>query len=243
MDIRTTARTARPSRPRRRPRGTAALAATGSALAASLLLAGCSFGPSGPPAPPFEAVTLSADAPAAAPGQRVAVGDPVALSSVDTTGQVADVVSTTVLGVAEGQPTYWSGYEDGERFADRTPYFAFVQTRWLQGDRGPQNGPVLRPFLADGSEADIIQRQLGGISASAECPYEVPDLRLEDGHDVEEEMECVVYAVPVGQELAELRWHDVPRTVIQAPDPATHPFLEAPVVWEVDPLPAAEVEG
>jgi hypothetical protein len=243
MDMRTTARTNRPPRPRRRSRGIAAVALTGSALAASLLLAGCSFGPSGPPAPPFEAVTMTADAPTATPGQRIAIGDPVALPSVDTTGQVADVVSTAVLGVAEGQPTYWSGYEDGARFADRTPYFAFVQTRWLEGDRGPQNGPVLRPFLADGTEADIIQRQLGGISSSAECPYEVPDLRLEDGHELEESMECVVYAVPAGQELRELRWHDVPRTVIQAPDPATHPFLDAPVVWEVDPLPAAEVEG
>lgn len=244
MDIRTPARpTTRTPRPRRRSRGSAALAATGSALAASLLLAGCSFGPSGPPAPPFDAITLPADVATADPGQRVAVGDPVALPSVDTTGVVSDLVATTLLGVAEGQPTYWSGYEDGERFADRIPYFAFVQTRWLEGEAGPQNGPVLRPFLADGSEADIIQRQLGGISASAECPYEVPDLGLEDGHEIDERMECVVYAVPAGQELAELRWHDVPRTVIQAPDPATHPFLDAPVVWEVDPLPAAEVEG
>ncbi|WP_259338632.1 hypothetical protein, partial [Clavibacter phaseoli] len=165
------------------------------------------------------------------------------VTSVDETGATDDVVATTLLGVAEGQPTYWSGYEDGSQFADRTPYFAFVQTRWLEGQAGPQNGPVLRPFLADGTEADIIQRQLGGISDDAECPYEVPDLRLEDGHDVEERMQCVVYAVPVGQELAELRWHDVPRTIIQAPDPATHPFLEAPVVWEVDALPAADVEG
>ncbi|OUE22376.1 hypothetical protein BFL36_09795 [Clavibacter michiganensis] len=240
MEIRTPARTIRRRRTPCRP---AALAATGSALAASLLLPGCSFGPAGPPAPPFEAVALPADAPTATPGQRVGLGDPVALPSVDTTGATSDVVATTLLGVAEGQPTYWSGYEDGERFADRIPYFAFVQTRWLEGDRGPQNGPVLRPFLADGSEADIIQRQLGGISTSAECPYEVPDLGLEDGHNIDEAMECVVYAVPAGQELAELRWHDVPRTVIQAPDPATHPFLEAPVVWEVDPLPAAEVEG
>ncbi|UQB15418.1 hypothetical protein [Clavibacter nebraskensis] len=241
MSIRTTVRIVRP---RRRSRGRAALAATGSALAASLLLAGCSVGPDGPPAPPFDAVTIDpAAAPPASPGQRVALGEVVALPSVDETGATDDVVATTLLGVAEGQPSYWSGYEDGARFADRTPYFAFVQTRWLQGQAGPQNGPVLRPFLADGTEVDIIQRQLGGISDDAECPYEVPDLRLEEGHDVDEWMQCVVYAVPTGQELAELRWHDVPRTIIQAPDPATHPYLEAPVVWEVDALPAAAVEG
>ncbi|OUD85141.1 hypothetical protein BC477_12070 [Clavibacter michiganensis subsp. michiganensis] len=126
-----------------------------------------------------------------------------------------------MLGVAEGQPAYWSGYEDGARFADRTPFFAFVQTRWLEGERGPANGPVLRPFLADGTEVDIIQRQVGGVSASAQCPYEMPVLRADDGHAAEEHLECVVYAVPVGQELAELRWHDVPRTVLETPDPAT----------------------
>ncbi|WP_317232597.1 hypothetical protein [Clavibacter capsici] len=241
MTIRTTAHAARP---RRRSRRRAALVATGSALAASLLLAGCSFGPDGPPAAPFDAVTIDpAQAPTATPGQRVAAGEVVALPSADQAGGTEGVIATTLLGVAEGQPTYWSGYEDGTRFADRTPYFAFVQTRWLEGQRGPQNGPVLRPFLADGTEVDIIQRQLGGISDDAECPYEVPDLRLEDGHDVEERMECVVYAVPVGQELAELRWHDVPRTILEAPDPATHPFLESPVVWEVDALPAPDVEG
>jgi hypothetical protein len=240
MDIRTAART---SRPRRRSRAIVAPAVTGSALAASLLLAGCSFGPDGPPPPPFDVVTIAAEAPAATPGQRVAAGEVVALPSVDDAGATDDVVAASLLGVAEGQPTYWSGFEDGDRFADRTPYFAFVQTRWLEGERGPQNGPVLRPFLADGTEVDIIQRQLGGISSDAECPYEVPDLRLEDGHDVEERLQCVVYAVPVGQELAELRWHDVPRTIVQTPDPATHPFLEAPVVWEVDALPAPTVEG
>ncbi|MFT2693253.1 hypothetical protein [Clavibacter zhangzhiyongii] len=240
MDIRTAARTIRP---RRRSRAAAALAGTGSALAASLLLAGCSFGPDGPPAPPVEAVAIADDAPEATPGQRVAAGEVVALPSADEASAPGDVVATAVLGVAEGQPTYWSGYEDGERFADRTPFFAFVQTRWLEGERGPQNGPVLRPFLADGTEVDIIQRQLGGISTDAECPYEVPDLGLEEGRDPDETMECVVYAVPVGQELAELRWHDVPRTILQTPDPATHPFLEAPVVWEVDALPAADVEG
>ncbi|RIJ46147.1 hypothetical protein DZG00_14240, partial [Clavibacter lycopersici] len=178
-----------------------------------------------------------------APGQRVAAGEVVALPSAGADGTAGPVVATSVLGVAEGQPTYWSGYEDGARFADRIPFFAFVQTRFIEGERGPQNGPVLRPFLADGTEVDIIQRQLGGISAAAECPYDVPDLRLEDGHDVEESMECVVYAVPAGQELAELRWHDVPRTILETPDPATHPYLEAPVVWEVDALPAATVEG
>ncbi|OUE27921.1 hypothetical protein [Clavibacter michiganensis] len=240
MSIRTTASAARR---RRRSRGRAALAATGSALAASLLLAGCSFGPDGPPAPPFDAVAIDGEVPAAAPGQRVAAGEVVALPSADAEGTAGPVVATSVLGVAEGQPTYWSGYEDGARFADRIPFFAFVQTRFLEGERGPQNGPVLRPFLADGTEVDIIQRQLGGISAAAECPYEVPDLRLEDGHDIEERLECVVYAVPVGQELAELRWHDVPRAILETPDPATHPYLEAPVVWEVDALPAANVEG
>lgn len=240
MTIRTTARAARP---RPRSRGRAALAVTGSALAASLLLAGCSFGPDGPPAPPFDAVAIDGEVPAAAPGQRVAAGEVVALPSAGADGTAGPVVATSVLGVAEGQPTYWSGYEDGARFADRIPFFAFVQTRFIEGERGPQNGPVLRPFLADGTEVDIIQRQLGGISAAAECPYDVPDLRLEDGHDVEESMECVVYAVPAGQELAELRWHDVPRTILETPDPATHPYLEAPVVWEVDALPAATVEG
>ncbi|RIJ57809.1 hypothetical protein DZG02_14255, partial [Clavibacter lycopersici] len=71
MTIRTTARAARP---RPRSRGRAALAVTGSALAASLLLAGCSFGPDGPPAPPFDAVAIDGEVPAAAPGQRVAAG-------------------------------------------------------------------------------------------------------------------------------------------------------------------------
>ncbi|RIJ58876.1 hypothetical protein DZG02_12920, partial [Clavibacter lycopersici] len=191
----------------------------------------------------FDAVAIDGEVPAAAPGQRVAAGEVVALPSAGADGTAGPVVATSVLGVAEGQPTYWSGYEDGARFADRIPFFAFVQTRFIEGERGPQNGPVLRPFLADGTEVDIIQRQLGGISAAAECPYDVPDLRLEDGHDVEESMECVVYAVPAGQELAELRWHDVPRTILETPDPATHPYLEAPVVWEVDALPAATVEG
>ncbi len=209
MSIRTAARAARP---RRRSRGGTALAASGSALAVSLLLAGCASTPDD-------------------------------LASADAAGVDGPVVATSVLGVAEGQPAYWSGYEDGARFADRIPYFAFVQTRWLEGERGPANGPVLRPFLADGTEVDIIQRQVGGVSASAQCPYEMPVLRADDGHAAEEHLECVVYAVPVGQELAELRWHDVPRTVLETPDPATHPFLAAPVVWEVDALPAAAAEA
>ncbi|OUE16554.1 hypothetical protein CMMCA002_10400 [Clavibacter michiganensis subsp. michiganensis] len=199
--------------------------------------------PDGPPAPPFDAVALPAEAPTALPDQRVAPGEVVALASADAAGVDGPVVATSVLGVAEGQPAYWSGYEDGARFADRIPYFAFVQTRWLEGERGPANGPVLRPFLADGTEVDIIQRQVGGVSASAQCPYEMPVLRADDGHAAEEHLECVVYAVPVGQELAELRWHDVPRTVLETPDPATHPFLAAPVVWEVDALPAAAAEA
>ncbi|WP_086503483.1 hypothetical protein, partial [Clavibacter michiganensis] len=188
-------------------------------------------------------VALPAEAPTALPDQRVAPGEVVALASADAAGVDGPVVATSVLGVAEGQPAYWSGYEDGARFADRIPYFAFVQTRWLEGERGPANGPVLRPFLADGTEVDIIQRQVGGVSASAQCPYEMPVLRADDGHAAEEHLECVVYAVPVGQELAELRWHDVPRTVLETPDPATHPFLAAPVVWEVDALPAAAAEA
>ncbi|WP_435092295.1 hypothetical protein [Clavibacter michiganensis] len=235
--------TASAARPRRRSPGHAALAATGSALAASLLLAGCAPAPDGPPAPPFDAVALPAAAPTAVPDQRVAAGEVVALASADADGAAGPVVATSVLGVAEGRPAYWSGYEDGARFADRIPFFAFVQTRWLEGERGPANGPVLRPFLADGTEVDIIQREVGGVSASAECPYEMPVLRPDDGHAAEEHLECVVYAVPKGQELAELRWHDVPRTVLETPDPATHPFLAAPVVWEVDALPAAEPEG
>ncbi|MBW8026930.1 hypothetical protein EOG37_09575 [Clavibacter michiganensis subsp. michiganensis] len=240
MSIRIAARAART---RRRSRGGTALAASGSALAVSLLLAGCASAPDGPPAPPFDAVALPAEAPTALPDQRVAPGEVVALASADAAGVDGPVVATSVLGVAEGQPAYWSGYEDGARFADRIPYFAFVQTRWLEGERGPANGPVLRPFLADGTEVDIIQRQVGGVSASAQCPYEMPVLRADDGHAAEEHLECVVYAVPVGQELAELRWHDVPRTVLETPDPATHPFLAAPVVWEVDALPAAAAKA
>jgi hypothetical protein len=232
-----------PARSRRRRRAAPAARGAAALAASALLLAGCSAGPDGPPPVPFEAVAMPAEAPTATPGQRLALGDPIALPSADATGTVSDVVATALLGVVEGQPTYWSGYEDGERFADRTPYFAFVQTRWLQGERGPQDEPVLRPFLADGTEVDIIQREVGGISMGGECPYEVPDLRLEEGHDVAEDLACVVYAVPAGQELTELRWHDVPRIVVQTPDPATHPFLAAPVVWEVDPLPATPVEG
>jgi hypothetical protein len=240
MSIRTAVRA---TRPRRRSRARAALAVPGSALAASLLLAGCSFGPDGPPPPPFDAVAMPADPPVATPGQRVAAGEVVALPGAGQAGTSGDAVAASVLGIAEGRASYWSGYDDGARFADRIPFFAFVQTRSLQGERASADGPVLRPFLADGTEADIIQSQLGGVSAAADCPYEVPDLALEDGRDPDERMECVVYAVPVGQELAELRWHDVPRTVVEAPDPATHPFLAAPVVWAVDALPAEPVEG
>ena len=240
MSIRTAVRTLHPTG---RPRAPRALVVPGAALAAALLLVGCVEGPSGPPPPPFDAVASTARASEAVPGQRVPAGEVVALPSVAADGSAGDVVATALLGVAEGQPTYWSGYEDGDRFAGSIPYFAFVQTRWLQGEGGPQSGPVLRPFLADGTEVDIIQRRLGGITSGGECPYEVPDLALEEGRAADERIECVVYAVPDGQELAELRWHDVPRTVITPPDPATHPFLAAPVVWEVDALPAADVEG
>lgn len=240
MSIRTAIRMPPPAARRRVPR---ALGVPAAALAAALLLAGCVEGPAGPPPPPFDAVGIPGEAPQATPGQRVPAGEVVALPSVAPDGGPGDVVAASLLGVAEGRPAYWSGYEDGDRFAGSVPYFAFVQTRWLEGDRGPQDGPVLRPFLADGTEVDIIQRQLGGITTGGECPYEVPDLSLEEGHDADERMECVVYAVPEGQELAELRWHDVPRTVLTPPDPATHPFLEAPVVWAVDALPAAGVEG
>lgn len=219
-------------------------AGTVGVLAASLLLAGCST--SGPdkdalPAMPFRSITMPYKrAPEAKPGQHLATGDVALLPQTDYKGTPDDHIETAVIGVAEGDSSYWDRFENGDEFGSDVPFFAVIQYRWVTGDVTAYTTPLLRPILDDGSEGDIVQREyVGSLTANTACPFDVPRFDLTNHRTANEYIACVVYTAPAGSTLAGLGWYNVGDMVISEPDPEINPFYADPLVWDVTPEPLA----
>lgn len=191
---------------------------------------------------PFDTAVMPVDtAPAATPGQHFAAGEIALLPQTDHTGAATDAIETTVIGVVEGDPSYWDGYDNGAQFAGDTPFFAVMQYRWVTGSASADAAPLLRPVLDDGTEGGIVQREyLGSLTANTACPFEIGRFDLDEDRGPEEYIACVLYTAPVGSTVAGLGWHNVGALVSSEPDPALNPFFATPVVWDVTPVAAAE---
>ncbi|GAB2467242.1 hypothetical protein [Conyzicola lurida] len=215
------------------------------AVAVVALLTGCSgTDDDALPAMPFDTVEMPAQtAPTATPGQQLAAGDIVTLPITDPTGEPDDPIETTVIGVAQGDASYWEQFDNGEQFAGETPFFAVMQYRWVTGDVSASSVPLLRPLLDDGSEGDIVEQEFAGsLTSDAPCPFEIGRFDLEEDRGPNEYIGCVLYTAPEGSTLAGLQWHNLSPLAFSEPDPAVNPFYTAPVVWEVTPL-VPDVEG
>ena len=100
------------------------------ALAIGAILMGCSgkADDDGLPPMPFDSVAMPAGtALAATPGQHLGMGDIALLPQTNHEGVPEDAIETTVIGVAEGNPSYWDGFDNGAQFEGDTPFFAVMQ--------------------------------------------------------------------------------------------------------------------
>jgi hypothetical protein len=202
-------------------------------------LAGCSgTDPDALPAMPFDTVAMPAETAATAtPGQQLATGEIIALPQTDYDGTPDDTIETTVIGVAQGDASYWDSFDNGEEFAGETPFFAVIQYRWVTGDVSAAGTPLLRPLLEDGSEGSIVKREyFGSMTANSACPFEIGRFDLEDDRGPNEYIACVVYTAPEGSTVASLAWHNVGELAFSEPDPEVNPFYLDPVSWTVTPI-------
>ena len=208
------------------------------ALGIGALLMGCSGkADDGPPPMPFDAVAMPADtALAAAPGQHLATGDIALLPQTDAEGVPGDAIETTVLGVAQGEPSYWDGFDNGAQFEGDLPFFAVMQYRWVTGEAFDSQKPLLRPVLNDGTEGEIVQTEYVGLTTDSACPFEVGGIDFEQSRADEEHIACVLYAAPAGSTVVGLGWHNEGGVFFSAPDPALNPFFATPVIWDVTPI-------
>lgn len=212
------------------------------AIALGVLLTGCSGQDDELPAMPFDTVVMPVEtAPAATPGQHLGTGEIALLPQTDPTGAATDAIETTVIGVVEGDASYWDGYDNGAEFDGDIPFFAVMQYRWTTGSVSAASAPLLRPLLDDGTEGGIVQREyLGSMTANTACPFEIGRFDLDEDRGPDEYIACVVYTAPAGSTVAGLGWHNVGALATFAPDPALNPFFTTPVVWDVTPVAASE---
>ena len=216
------------------------------ALAIGALLTGCTGEADDDelPAMPFETVVLPVGrAPTATPGQHLVTGEIALLPQTDFKGVPDDAIETTVIGVVEGVPSFWDGFENGAEFEGDTPFFAVMQYRWVTGTVTSYTTPLLRPLLDDGTEGGIVQREyLGSITGDEACPFEIGRFDLDEDRGPDEYIACVTYTAPIGSTVVGLGWHNVGTLIVSEPDPALNPFFAAPVVWDVTPVAASEGE-
>ena len=215
-------------------------------LAIGALLTGCSTAPAGStnaaddyePTMPFDAVTMPVDtAPTATPGQHLAEGEIVLLPKTTFKGEPEDAIETTVIGVAEGDASYWDGFDNGAEFAGDTPFFAVMQYRWVTGSPSADLTPLLLPVLDDGTEGGFVQSEvLGSLRSNSACPFEIGRFDLEEDRGEGEYIACMVYTAPIGSTVVGLGWHNVQNLAMSEPDPELNPFYPAPVVWDVAPI-------
>ena len=213
------------------------------ALAIGALLMGCSGTADDDELPPmpFDSVAMPVDtALAAAPGQHLGMGEIALLPQTNSEGVPEDGIETTVIGVAEGDPSYWDGFDNGAQFEGDTPFFAVVQYRWVTGEAFDSRTPLLRPLLSDGTEGDIVQRDYAGMTTDSHCPFELEEFDVEDDRGPEELIACVLYAAPIGSTVVGLGWHNEGGVAFSVPDPALNPFFATPVVWDVTPRAASD---
>ncbi|WP_213816765.1 hypothetical protein [Glaciihabitans sp. dw_435] len=209
------------------------------AVAIGGLLTGCSSGDGDAlPAMPFDTVAMPAGrAPTATPGQHLAPGEIALLPQTDFKGVADDAIETTVLGLAQGDPSFWDKFENGGEFAGDTPFFAVIQYRWVTGNVTSYTTPLLRPVLNDGKEGDVVSREyFGAMTADTACPFEVPRFDLQDDRGRDEYIACVVYTAPIGSTVVGLSWQNADEVFFSEPDPTVNPFYPAPVVWDVTPV-------
>jgi hypothetical protein len=212
-------------------------------LAIAAVLMGCSGGADDDELPPkpFDSVAMPIDtAPVATPGQHLGMGEIAVLPQSDFDGVPLDAIETTVVGVVQGDRSYWDGFDNGAQFEESTPFFAVMQYRWVTGEAFDSRKPLLRPVLNDGTEGDIVKTEQLSMTTDSDCPFEVKELDFDEGRGPEEFITCVVYAAPIGSTLAGLGWHNEGGVFFSEPDPALNPFFAIPVIWDVTPIAAPD---
>ena len=211
------------------------------ALALGALLTGCSADDDEDDvvAMPFDTVAMPVDrAPTATPGQHLAQGEIALLPQTDFAGVPDIEIETTVIGVAEGDASYWDTFDNGADFAGETPFFAVMQYRWVTGDVDAYSNPILRPILEDGTEGGMVQRETGPIMSDTACPFEVGRFDMDPDRGDNEYIACVVYTAPEGSTIVGLGWNNVSSSFLSEPAPELNPFYATPVVWDVTPVAA-----
>jgi len=193
------------------------------------------------PAMPFDTLTMPADpAPAAAPGQHLATGEIALLPQTDHNGAPLDSIETAVIGVVEGDPSFWETFDNGSEFANDTPFFTVIQYRWVTGTVSDRATPLLRPVLNDGAEGGIVQLEsLGALTHDSVCPFEIERFDEDTTRGPNEFITCVLYTAPRGSTLVGLAWHNTQPSLVFAPEDDVNPFYSTPAVWDVAPLPPA----
>ena len=211
------------------------------ALASGLLLTACTADEPEVeiPAMPFDAVAMPVDsAPAVSPGQHLTTGGIALLPQTDHNGAPLDSIETTVIGVIEGDPSFWETFDNGSEFANDTPFFTVIQYRWVTGTVSDRATPLLRPILDDGSEGGIVQLEsLGALTADSVCPFEIERFDEDTTRGPNEFITCVLYTAPIGSTLVGLAWHNTQPSLVFAPEDDVNPFYSTPAVWDVAPLP------
>lgn len=214
------------------------------ALTIGALLMGCSGKADDDELPPmpFDSVAMPVStAPAATAGQHLGMGEIALLTQTSYEGVPRDAIETTVIGVVQGDPSYWDGFDNGAQFEGETPFFAVMQYRWVTGEAMDSRQPLLRPVLNDGSEGDIVQTEyVGLVTSGSACPFEFEEFDFEEARGPEEHISCVVYAAPIGSTVVGLGWHNESGLSFSEPDPTVNPFFTTPVVWDVTPVVASD---
>lgn len=204
-------------------------------LAVGALLTGCSSEPGELPPMPFDTVRMpDQTAPTASPGQHLDPGEIALLPQTDPERVAGVALETTVIGVAEGEPSYWDSFENGAEFEGDTPFFAVMQYRFVTGPVMASATPSLTPLLDDGTEGGTVQREYFGAStADTACPFEIGRFDLEEDRGPNEYIACVLYTAPVGSTVVGLGWYNAGGVIFTEPDPALNPYFPAPVVWDI----------
>lgn len=171
-------------------RSTRMIAAVAASASAVLAFSGCSvLGSSEPEVQPvaFDEST------AATPGNAV-----LALGTPGNIVSDAGNALVSVLQITPGDPKIFDDWEDGEKFAGKTPYYLVVQTTTLTAPAGTRY-PVF-PVDQNGTPVEYVVNLLGSTelaTGTADCPVNLP--KAKDG-DVTV-LSCVIGLADAGEEV------------------------------------------
>lgn len=160
---------------------------------------------------------------ASEPGQTLAFGDPAWFPGTDAeTGDY--LVGAAVLDIQEGDPSFFEIFDNAEEFEGYTPYYVFVQRKWVSADQ--RFDIDLWPILADGTDASVIQTTTFGLGTNTACgDFAVPEF---DDPELEE-ITCFVAATETDQAVTGVRYDTTGQFTFVAP--TNNPYFDSPTFW------------